>query len=250
MTDQTMTCDLAREALWPDPSLPALAQAREHYDRCEACQTFFRNQAALGERLAHLTRPGAPDALRARIVARVAAERRAVRRRAGWAGVALAAAAALAITIGLRAPGDDDIAVPFVAQATRALPPANVFRSTQVGQVEEWLQNQIGDEVHVPDISDATILGGRVVELDGVPGVAAVYDYHGMPLTYFAVSTDEMAGRRMDIEAGIRLAAAQGYEVAIWAETSGLRAVAAQMPRAHVQAVAKECRDKAMLRPL
>lgn len=250
MTDQTMTCDLAREALWPDPSLPALAEAREHYDRCEACRAFFRNQAALGERLAHLTRPGAPDALRARVVAGVAAGRSARPRRAIWVGVILAAAAALAIAVGLRAPGDDDLAVPFVAQATRALPPANVFRSTQVSQVEEWLQNQIGDEIHVPDISDATILGGRVVDVDGVPGVAAVYEYHGLPLTYFAVSTDEMAGRRMDIEAGIQSAAAQGYEVAIWAESGGLRAVAAPMPRAHLQAVAKECRDKAMLRTL
>ena len=250
MTDQNMTCDLAREALWPDPSLPALAEARDHYERCEDCRMFFRSQAALGERFAHLTRPGAPDTLRARVVARVAAERIARRRRAGWVGVALAAAAALALAFGLRAPGDDDLAVPFVAQATRALPPANTYRSTELDHVEDWLQTQIADEIHIPDISDATILGGRVVNVDGVPGVAAVYDYHGMPLTYFAVSADEMGGLRMDVEAGIQSAAAQGYEVAIWVENGGLRAVAAPMPRAELHAVAKECRDKALIRPL
>ncbi len=245
-----MTCDLARGTLWPEPSLPALTEARDHYERCADCRAFFRGQTALGERLAHLTRPGAPDALRHRVVVAVAAERRVRRRLAGWVASTLAVAAAVAIAIGLRAPGDDALAIPFVAQATHALPPANTFRSTQLAQVEDWLQGQMGDEIHVPDISDATILGGRVVDVDGVPGVAAVYDYDGMPLTYFAVSTDEMGGLRMDVESGIQSAAAQGYEVAIWAESGGLRAVAAQMPRAELHAVAKECRDKAILRPL
>ena len=138
------------------------------------------------------------------------------------------------------------MAMPFVTEAARVLTPAASFRSNEFAEVEAWLASNVGSPVRLPDITDATLMGGRVVSMNGVPTAAAVYEFHGMPLTYFALPTSGVAGREIETDDGIVELAAEGYEVAMWGEPEGVRAVVAPMPRDEVRAVAVECRNKAL----
>lgn len=245
MTQYHLLCDEAREALWPDPTGPAPVEARQHFDECLACQRFFTVQQALGRRLERLRKITVPDHLRERVRAAIAAERPA-QRRGWWVAAGLAAAATLAIGIGLRGPGGDDLAMPFVAEAARVLTPPATFQSSDASEIESWLQVQVGTEVQLPDIADATLMGGRVVNVAGIRTPAAVYDLRGTPLTYFAVPSAEVAGFSASPGSDLMAASADGFEVMVWGEPNGLRAVAARMPRAEIRTIADECRTKAL----
>lgn len=252
MARTPITCDEARQALWPDPARPAAHDAREHYDGCIACQRFFAGQRALGSRLSSLRQGTAPAGLRQRILNAIEADRPAApsrhRARLWWGGTGLAAAAALAVALGIRGPGTTELAMPFVTEAARALTRAATFRSADPTEVAGWLAHHVGRPVDVPEIRDARLMGGRVVNVAGSPTAAAIYELHGMPLTYFALGSSEVVGLRMTPGSDIMSAAAEGYEVAVWSEPTGLRALAAPMPRRELKAVAAECRNKALMR--
>jgi hypothetical protein len=232
--------------LWPDPARPAPADARTHYDSCASCRHFFQSQAALGVRLKGLKRPPAPAALRRSIERLLTAERLPTRwsvRRVAWLAAGLAAAA-LAIAIGLNSSGPD-LARPFAMQAVRPAAPGASISSTSFQEVEGWLRLRTGMAVRLPEIPEADLEGGRVVEVEGVTTGAAVYDVGGISLIYFAVPALEISGTALDVAAGIVLGSAEGVEVAVWSEPGGIRAVAASMSRADLRAVAADCRNKA-----
>jgi hypothetical protein len=71
MTARPDACDAVCQALWPDPTAPAPAEAMAHYRACLACRQFFVRERRLEERLARLGRPEAPTALRATIAAEI-----------------------------------------------------------------------------------------------------------------------------------------------------------------------------------
>lgn len=250
-THPPAACDRAREALWPDPAGAAQPEARAHFEACPECQQFFRVQAALSDRLDRLDRVGAPATLRARL--RGSAVGRKPRRRplrAGLSVLALAAVAVLAVILGRRGTGDMDLAMPFATEARREMAAGEMFRSSDPTAVATWLADEIGRPVLIPDITGASVAGGRVVDMDGMRTAAVLYEMHGMPLTYFDVPAHHMAGRDLSNETGIRMAGVEGYVVAVWSERQGVRAVAAPMPEEDMRAVAEECKNKATMRAL
>lgn len=241
-----MNCETAREAVWPGPGVgPAPAEARAHVEQCPACRRFFETQAALGRRLTAVSSQNAPAGLRERVRAALADEVQAGRplgRRRWWAVGGLAAAAAVALMIGLSSPAGD-LAEPFAEQGTEI-----AFASDDFGAVERWLASRLGRPVSLPAITDAQLEGARIVTLEGRAAAAAVYRLHGDLLTYFALPDFTVSGERVMPEHEIRTATAGPYEVAVWGELDGARAVMAQMSRDEVIAIAAECRTKALMR--
>jgi anti-sigma factor RsiW len=244
MRADDLPCEEARRLLWPDPANPASATARAHFDRCPDCQRFFALDRELEARLARLPRSEAPPELRTRVAAAIARERRrrATRR---WTAVAvLATAAVLALATGLRMrPPVPRIAPPFVARVTEPRAAVMTLASANAAEVETWLAERLGAPVTVPGIAEATLMGGGMTDVAGHPAAVAFYEMHGMPLTYFALREIRLDDQELGI-ADMLTDGDQGYEVAVWRETDGLRAVAAPMPRETVRQVADECRRR------
>lgn len=205
---------------------------------------------ALSSRLSQLSvGVRAPSELRARIEAALALEAVTVRRRrrVRWlagSGVALAATAALVVTV----VGTPDVptatAQPLVEQARIGLSDEDAVTSADATELERWLEDQVGYQVDIPDISEAKLEGARIAEFGDVRGAAVVYRYHGMPLTYFAWPSGELMGQ-LAHGGGVRAVSSNGYQVALWTEHGAARAVAGPMARRAVVDVAEECRNKA-----
>ena len=164
--------------------------------------------------------------------------------RVAWLGVGLVAAA-FAIAVGLNSSGPS-FTRPFALQAGRPVAAAASFSSASFQEVEAWLRLRTGTALRLPEIPEADLEGGRVVEMDGVLTAVAVYNLRGTSLTYFAVPASEVSGTPLDVAAGIVAGSAQGVEVAVWSEPGGIRALAASMSRSDLRSVAADCRNKAI----
>ncbi|HEX9730150.1 MAG TPA: hypothetical protein VGA37_16770 [Gemmatimonadales bacterium] len=243
-----MTCHRFREGLPPDLALPAEEAFRTHFDGCAACRAFLHVQREIRERVRRLEHVPPPPALVWKVralVAREAATPVSAWRRRVWIGPILAVAAVIAIAVGLRTNDPTDMAKPFAAQASAALDPATGYRSNDASNVERWLAARTGERVTIPDIADAQLVGGRVLEVAGQMTAAADFRLHGQSLTWFAVPSPEIGGRRVS-DAGIMSASIREYHVAMWSEAGGVRVIAAPMPFDDVMAIAADCRMQAL----
>jgi hypothetical protein len=237
------SCDDAREALWPDPTQTGgPADARAHYEVCRPCQQFFVRDRRLGERLAGLPHPAAPDVLRARVGARLHRDRRAILR---WSGVGMAAvAAALALVVLGRGDPMDAMAAPF-ASAARATDSASLAMPTDSPDaLGAWFASTGAGQVTVPAIAGAELVGGKVEMIHGHRAAVVLYRMHGDPLAYFAMPDSAVSPGEMD--RGIAMSEDGEMQVALWREPGGVRAVAAAMPESDIMAVATKCRNQAM----
>jgi hypothetical protein len=236
-------CDQAREALWPDPAQPGgPADARAHYEICRSCQQFFVRDRRLGERLARLPHPAAPEVLQARVGTRL---RHARRPTAAWIGVgAVALAAAVTIAVLGRGDGMADMAAPF-ATAARATDSAGLAMPTDSpGALASWFASTGAGDVAVPAIAGAELVGGTVEMIHGRPAAVVLYRMHGDRLAYFAMPDSAAPSANLGTE--IAMTEDRGMQVALWREPGGVRAVAAAMPESDIMAVATECRNQAI----
>ncbi len=201
----------------------------------------------LAQHLARMREVRAPEAVRQRILAAVRAEdrgptgRRSWRR---WTAVGLAAAAVLVATVlapnrGSRAAAALATMAKLEIEATERLGSADAY------DMQMWLEESVGYAVDIPDIGNAVLVGARVSEVDGVRVATVVYLSRGMPVTYFALPTDEIAG--FALRTRLRSMQTNGYTVAMWADRGQARVVAAPLPLAEVRQIAEECRAKMAL---
>jgi anti-sigma factor RsiW len=102
----------------------------------------------------------------------------------------------------------------------------------------------MGYHIDVPAISNAVLIGGRVVDLNHLPAAAVIYTMHGKQLTYFAMPTANLLGTTISNDR-VRAVSSGGFNVATWTEAGAARAVVAAMDEKEVVAVARECRQKA-----
>ncbi|MFQ6045386.1 MAG: hypothetical protein ACE5PT_03370 [Gemmatimonadales bacterium] len=249
-----MRCEEARLVLWPKPGPRATGRPADrallHYAECEACQRFFRHQQALEDRLRQVGEGvTVPPSLAGRVGTLV--ERQAIRERRsrtgrrlsflGLGAAGLAAAAALLVLLVGPSDRGSDMARELVAQTQAMLGEATGHTSSDLGETEFWLQSQVQYPVELPAISGAYLVGGRVARMGDTRTAAAVYLLHGKPLAYFALPSPEALGKGVGTDR-VEAVSRNGYEVAMWVEPGGARAVVASMPRDHVVGVAEECR--------
>jgi anti-sigma factor RsiW len=252
-----MRCETARRILWPQPGpRPATdeaAAAFEHYSSCEECRRFFAHQNVLGRRLKHLgARVKAPPGLVQRISAALADETvlhatGSRSRRLSRGALALVAAAALLVVV-IRPTGvPAEVAQPLVTEAQVILSQPEGYSSSDIRELENWLELRVGYPVHIPDISNSYLVGVRIATLAGTKTAAAVYLVEGMPLTYFALPSGRVLG--LEVRGSrVKGVSSDGYNVALWAERGRARAIVAPMPLERVVGVAEECRNKSALR--
>lgn len=255
-----MRCEEARQALGPEPgprpATPGSAGAFAHVQQCADCERFFARQRNLTQRLRRLSSTPAPRALRERVehaITQDVVAMRAPGRRGAWlagGGVLVATAAALVLILG--APKiPDRVAQPLVEHASQTTLEApfegsGAFTATSDHrQLYRWFTARVDYAVNVPQIDDAKLMGGRVVELGGQRVAAVIYMYRNHTVTYYPLSSGEVMGSPVDWDK-ILAQSADGYELAMWQEQGRARAVVAAMSRGDLMSFAEECRAKAL----
>jgi hypothetical protein len=251
MDREDLSCDDACESLWPDPraagSDPRAEAAREHLRHCPACARFFMVQESLGRRLERLrdSQRAARPELHRRIAVAVTGAPRGAGRRGAWrrsaALLAVAAAAVLVVSV-LAHRGSGGPAAAFVRAAMRQLPSDSTMDSSDSAGVARWLGRQVGMPLAIPAIPGAKLMGGRVVRLDNTPVAGIVYRMHGVALVYLASASMTIAGMTTDTSQAMMHMGMDGYQVAVWGEVDGARALVAPMTPEEVHDLVVECR--------
>jgi len=237
----TITCNQAREALWPDPETAVAGPAREHYQIFGWCHQFFARQRHLGRRLAAVHSVDAPARLRARLGLRLTEAGRPQRRRL-WT-VAAVAAAVLITGLVLR-PADPAAAFAPAASHLAGMPMNGDTTDRQTASA--WLSERLAGPLALPDIPGAAFMGAELLNVHGSTWAGARYRLQGMTLAYFA---RPVVG--MEPDSTMRFGQSGGWVVAIWTERGGMRALAGGPPltRDEILALASDCRARAAGQP-
>ncbi|HEV2300041.1 MAG TPA: hypothetical protein VGR91_00600 [Stellaceae bacterium] len=170
-----------------------------HRAGCAVCQratqTLAQTRAMLRDRLYE----PAPEALRARLLERVAAAKPAARpplsaRFSDWLrpafGFALGAAAAATLSIALLSPGTQSLTQELVASHIRALQPGHLedVASTDQHTVKPWFDGRLPFSPPVKELrgDGFPLVGGRLDYLAGRPVAALVYGYRKHVIDLYA----------------------------------------------------------------
>ena len=191
----------------------------------------------------------APRYLRERIYAGIAAESFAERRRqfpwdlvGAGAGGALAAAAAFAIWLAVPVNRPPLQVESWVDIALNQVTGGAMMQTDEPASLRAWFESQVDYAVDVPDIPDAVLRGGRLAYVGGIRGAAMEYDVHGQDLVYLMVPH----GSVMDMLAspGDTLLAwsSRGYQIVMWKQGGGTRALVSQLPQRELYQIADHCR--------
>jgi anti-sigma factor RsiW len=156
----------------------------------------------------------------------------------GWIAAAL-----FVLGVLLKGSVQDD-APETIAAALADLTTVAEIPSSDASRVENWLEAQMGYAVRVPRILDAALEGGRVVTANGTEVAAVNYRLRGQPLTYLAMTTARVMGRRIE-EDRIETMSLEGFSLAAWTEQGSARILMAPIPEQEVVAVARECKREA-----
>lgn len=207
-----MECDRAREMLWPMAGPRAYTEASQaakaHVDDCAACAAFFGRDELLGRRLSGLDfAESAPQELHASIAeemsrspADVAGDVRVsgtgFQRFRRWRLPMAAAAVLVAFLAGLeisqvesRADRADLFADDFLHMA--AASPTN----TDPASIENFYQDQIGEEIRPVQVANATVNKALVCDIGGARGATIEYELDGERLAHYRIPVRQMKSR-------------------------------------------------------
>ena len=192
-----MTCnEILRTQSYLDGELtgPDAAAAEQHLRTCADCQAFAANAADLSDALRNATRHRAPDALRARLAARLGRERAPSPSRSFWFGAAsgagLSALAAGFALLALLPPSAATLAQSVTDAHARALTSGQTIMvaSSSHHTVKPWLAAHAGLSPPVTDFARAgfALAGGRVDEVGGTRAAVMVYRHGNHEVDLFA----------------------------------------------------------------
>ncbi len=253
--ETTVKCHDARLTLVKEPNEQSVRSdlqiaAVEHWQGCPECRRVLGVQWELARRVRRAGRAvGSPARVSERVAASVAIEHapvpavKALRRVAGVVVVLAAASIAFFVATG----PDESPLAPQLVQLVQTPPaPENVKLTSNVGDLERWLQSQLGYAVHVPPIANAVPTAGRVLAGIGrAPAAAVSYDLAGGTLTYVALPREDEDAIRIP-DTVETTTSPGGYHVATWLEFGERRAIVTTLPRDQVRAIAEECRRMAL----
>ncbi len=203
----------------------------------------------VSERLTVLERPEAPRQLRRRLLDSLDAEDGAQvwpRRFTSlltWGAYATAVTALIVVATPSRT--GPEFARPLVQHAVIGLDAEQALETADRAALRSWLQSQLGYAVEVPAISKASLLGGSVVHLSGIPTPAVTYNMGGELLTYFALPTAHFPGGTQALHGTSTQSTTRGYHIVTWKEFGEVRAVVGTVDPEDLLAVAEECQRKA-----
>lgn len=205
-------------------------------------------------RLRKLAEAGsAPDYLRERVLADLAAEpappKRSVRRlrwdligaAAGGAMVTAAAAAVLWFTASPQASQTDE-SIGWVNLAMSHVISPTALQTDRPTSLQSWFASQAGYSLEIPDIPEAKLLGGRLTDLEGVIAAAVDYQIDGVALTYLIVPNRDMISSILKRRDDMAMSSAPGYQIVMWNQGGGTRALVAPIPEDQLFQIADHCR--------
>lgn len=220
-------------------------------DKTDPESAFDRRIVARLRNLAQVQH--APDYLRARVFADLAAEQAPKRRawRVRWdligaaGGGALVTAAAAAV-LWFATPDPQvlrtDESMGWVDVAMRQITNPPAIQTNRPASLQSWFVSEAGYSVDIPDIPDAILLGGRLVRVDSSVAVAVDYQIDGVALTYLMVPNRDMIGSIFERQNDMAMSAAPDYQIIMWNQGGGTRALVARIPQDRLFEIAEHCR--------
>ncbi|MFI5119270.1 MAG: anti-sigma factor family protein [Thermoanaerobaculia bacterium] len=221
-----MTCAFSRDTAhaWLDGELPveATLEAERHARECASCAAEYRRALSLRSALREGGLVAVPPAsLEARVLARLASERRPSWRRGvpPWAAIAaaLVLGAALAVLLipfreSIRARGLDEALVGAHVRALMKGPLVEVVSSDR-HTVKPWFAGRVELSPKVRDFADRgfPLTGGRVDDVSGRRAAVLAYTHgrHEVDVFVWVASAPEPA---------VTLRVSRGYRIARWTE--------------------------------
>jgi len=190
-----MTCDhsLQTQSYLDGELRGAAAEAAErHLQTCAACQALAAETADLSDLLRTATRHKAPAALRGRVVAALAGQRRPVR--PFWLGAAsgagISALAAALVFLAILPPSAASLAQSVTDAHARALVQSQTIAvvSSNHHTVKPWLAAHAGLSPPVTDFAAEgfALAGGRLDEVAGSRAAVMVYRHGNHQIDLFA----------------------------------------------------------------
>lgn len=187
MSGATMTCEQAREILWP-ARRPTLAEgecetARRHVATCAACQEFLATSGDLARAYEELADVQAPAELRERVFTAIACERAGVEqpraaRRTPWArwarlqrvGVAAVTVIALGSGVWFGRPAPDpeaESSAAFVEDYLRRAVGQERIVSSDPMEIRHWLTRELGLQVELLQLEGFSLELAEICLLNG-----------------------------------------------------------------------------------
>lgn len=167
-----------------------------HLRGCAPCRSTQEAYGALRERFIPEKSVTVPDAIAARIQSIATPKRRSARMpllAAVTAAAVAAAATFVSLPAGLSEALADDLERHHLQAFSRATPCE--FESSNPEEVEGWLERELGQNVEVPRIEGATLLGARRCKLAGERVGAVLYRHGEHALTVFVAPAESEPAR-------------------------------------------------------
>ncbi len=249
-----MTCDECRQQLvLAEDEGPVPGPAREHLERCAACQQFAQDGGRLRKEMGMLAETEhAPRELREQVRA-LFDERTSVRARRPrlWARVAAAVALVALAAYGLkwfytgRALTPERLAREFISDHLNYLPGKEQIVSSSSRDVEQWFQGRVDFPVRVPQLPGSDLEDARLCQIAGRK--AALLHYRHNPdetLVSLFVTVEpknfEQAGKSMSISSS-----EQGLNTKLWCHRGLVFSLVAAIDDASLEQMAESVRQQA-----
>jgi anti-sigma factor RsiW len=249
-----MTCDECRQQLVLAEETEAVpAPAREHLDRCSACQAFVRD----GERLRTSMRmlaesQRAPRELHEQVETLLGGGTPVKDRRRLWVGVAAALVLLSLAAYGLKRYSSERSLTPnrmardFILDHLNYLPGREEIVSNSAQDVEQWFQGKVDFPVRVPRLPAAALKDARVCDIAGRK--AALLHYRRKPddtlVSLFVTAEPEDFERsRKSLETSISY---QGLNSTLWCHRGLLYSLVAALDETSLQQIAQSVRQQGL----
>jgi anti-sigma factor RsiW len=248
-----MNCDYYRKRqvlTEEEENLPA--DVRQHFNECEECQTYSREQERLRTEVRKLAKSEqAPQGLResvADLLRQPRARKQEGARR--WVGVAAAivllvgAGATFLWYHGTRTASPERLAQEFITDHLHYLPGREQIVSGSTEQVEGWFRGRIEFPVHVPDVPGAVLEDARVCDISGRK--AALLHYRRNPgdaliSVFVAEEPKAFEHRKMPV---ILQTSTQGVNSTLWCHRGLVYDVVAALDDSSLQQIAESVRKQ------
>ena len=247
-----MECGTARKLLYNsqvlhgdrlEPVENEITDARPHAELCAACQQFFvaeKNLSALLRK--HTPREAVSSTLREQVLGRIAEEQEKGRRPSRWSFLHRRRAIlvlALLILVGSLFAGlwlrsrhtreSDQLASILVEDHARYQSATTEVTSTEPEVINAWFRDRVRFPVQPPRLSDSSLVGGRLCNLQGHPAALVVYRKPQSMISLFVLDGSDIELPREHLiavdERPCFIATERGYNVVMWKQRGLLYAL-------------------------
>ncbi len=116
------------------------------------------------------------------------------------------------------------------------------MKTDRPASLKSWFESQVNYTVDVPNIPAANLRGGRLAYLGGVQGVAVEYEIAGQDLTYLMVPEGNVLDMLVEQEDTLVAWSSRGYQIVMWKQGGGTRALVGSLPTKEIHDIADHCR--------